>query len=138
MSTITKIFIIGVSLFFFGCVPKEIPAPVVTDNVTEKVQEWENDQKNYWITLYFTRMSHDPNVRLRYPPEHLYNLCKCIIDIMSIDYDYQTFIRDFNKQPINPQNAQIVYDVSMKCSMEEIQLMKIKQQSQDPNPKDAI
>ena len=57
---------------------------------------------------------------------------------MSIDYDYQTFIRDFNKQPINPQNAQIVYDVSMKCSMEEIQLMKIKQQSQDPNPKDAI
>ena len=71
MSTITKIFIIGASLFFFGCLPKETP-PVVTDNVTEQVSTWTDDQRNYWVTLYFTRMSHDPIVRMKYPPEHIY------------------------------------------------------------------
>ena len=137
MSTITKIFIIGASLFFFGCVPKETPPPVVvTDNVTEQVTTWTNDQRYYWVTLYFTRMSHDPAVRMNYPPEHLYSLCKCIVDVMSIDYDYETFMMDFNKQPIDPLNAQIVYDVSFKCSMEEVQLMRMK--AQEPNPKDAI
>ena len=45
---------------------------------------------------------------------------------MSIDYDYETFMTDFNKQPIDPLNAQIVYDVSFKCSMEEVQLMRMK------------
>ena len=55
---------------------------------------------------------------------------------MSIDYDYETFITDFNKQPIDPLNAQIVYDVSFKCSMEEVNLMRLK--AQEPNPKDAI
>ena len=140
MNTITKLFIIGVSLVFFGCVPKEVPVTVVTDNVTIEENTWDNDQKNYWITLYFTRMSHDPGVRMRYPPEHLYNLCKCIVDVMSNDYDYKTFIKDFNKQPIHPMNAQIVYDVSFKCSMEETQLMKLKMQmnEQEPDPKDAI
>ena len=136
MSTITKIFIIGASLFFFGCLPKETPPPVVTDNVTEQVSTWTNDEKNYWVTLYFTRMSHDPAVRMKYPPENLYNLCKCIIDIMSHDYDYETFMKDFNKQPIDPLNAQIVYDISFKCSMEEMQLMRL--QAQEPSPKDAI
>ena len=82
-------------------------------------------------------MSHDPAVRMKYPPEHLYNMCKCIIDVMSHDYDYETFMKDFNKQPIHPMNAQIVYDVSFKCSMEEVQLMRLKFQ-QEPNPKDAI
>tara|TARA_B100000902_G_scaffold61735_1_gene68749 strand:- start:306 stop:473 length:168 start_codon:yes stop_codon:yes gene_type:complete len=55
---------------------------------------------------------------------------------MSIDYDYETFMKDFNKQPIDPLNAQIVYDVSFKCSMEEVNLMRLK--AQEPNPKDAI
>ena len=136
MSTITKIFIIGASLFFFGCLPKETPPPVVTDNVTEQVTTWTDDQKGYWVTLYFTRMSFDPTVRSKYPPENLYNLCKCIIDIMSVDYDYETFMKDFNKQPIDPLNAQIVYDISFKCSMEEMQLMRL--QAQEPSPKDAI
>ena len=63
-------------------------------------------------------------------------MCKCIIDVMSHDYDYETFMMDFNKQPIDPLNAQIVYDVSFKCSMEEVQLMRLK--AQEPNPKDAI
>ena len=121
MSTITKIFIIGASLFFFGCLPKETPPPVVvTDNVTEKISTWTDDQRNYWVTLYFTRMSHDSAVRFKYPPEHLFNLCKCIVDVMSMDYVYETFMKDFNKQPIDPMNAQIVYDVSFKCSLEEV------------------
>ena len=136
MSTITKIFIIGASLFFFGCLPKETPPPVVTDNVTEKISTWTDDQKGYWVTLYFTRMSFDSAVRSKYPPENLYNLCKCIVDVMSHDYDYDVFMKDFNKQPIDPLNAQIVYDVSFKCSMEEVQLMRMK--AQEPNPKDAI
>ena len=136
MSTITKIFIIGASLFFFGCLPKETSPPVVTDNVTEKISTWTDDQKGYWVTLYFTRMSFDPAVRSKYPPENLYNLCKCIVDVMSHDYDYDVFMKDFNKQPIDPLNAQIVYDISFKCSMEEMQLMRL--QAQEPSPKDAI
>ena len=145
MSTITKIFIIGASLFFFGCLPKETPPPVVvTDNVTEKISTWTDDQRNYWVTLYFTRMSHDSAVRFKYPPEHLFNLCKCIVDVMAMDYDYETFMKDFNKQPIDPMNAQIVYDVSFKCSLEEVELMKLKMQmqmqmnEQEPDLKDAI
>ena len=67
---------------------------------------------------------------MKYPPEHLYSLCKCIVDVMSIDYDYETFMTDFNKQPIDPLNAQIVYDVSFKCSMEEVQLMRMKVKNQ--------
>ena len=134
MKTISKLFVICVCFIMIGCVSKE--ASIVTEPVTEKVSSWTNDEKNYWVTLYFTRMSHDPAVRMKYPPEHLYSLCKCIIDIMSIDYDYETFMKDFNKQPIDPLNAQIVYDVSFKCSMEEVQLMRMK--AQEPNPKDAI
>ena len=134
MKTISKLFVICVCFIMIGCVSKE--APVVTEPVTEKVSTWTNDEKNYWVTLYFTRMSHDPAVRMKYPPEHLYSLCKCIIDVMSIDYDYETFMKDFNKQPIDPLNAQIVYDVSFKCSMEEVNLMRLK--AQEPNPKDAI
>jgi len=136
MNTITKIFIIGASLFFFGCVPKETSPPVVTDNVTVEEKTWTSDQYNYWVTIFFTRMSHDPNVRLRYQPENLYNICKCIMDILSTDYDYDTFIKEFNKNPVHPMNAQIVYDVSFKCSVEETQLMRLK--AQEPNPKDAI
>jgi len=125
-----------VCFIMIGCVTQTTKPDVSYEKVQDHV--WDNDQKNYWVTIYFTRMSFDPNVRLRYPPEHLYNLCKCIMDIMSNDYDYKTFMKEFNAQPINPQNAKIVYDVSMKCSMEEIQLMKLKQQNQEPNPKDTI
>ena len=134
MKTISKLFVICVCFVMIGCVSKE--TPVVTEPVTEKISTWTDDQRNYWVTLYFTRMSHDSAVRFKYPPEHLFNLCKCIVDVMSMDYDYETFMNDFNKQPIDPMNAQIVYDVSFKCSMEEVQLMRMK--AQEPNPKDAI
>jgi hypothetical protein len=51
MSTITKIFIIGASLFFFGCLPKETPPPVVvTDNVTVEEKTWTSDQYNYNVS----------------------------------------------------------------------------------------
>ena len=137
MKIISKLFVI-VCFVMVGCTTQTIePVTVVTDNVTKNVSTWTDDQRNYWVTLYFTRMSHDPAIRMKYPPEHLYNMCKCIIDVMSHDYDYETFMKDFNKQPIHPMNAQIVYDVSFKCSMEEVQLMRLKFQ-QEPNPKDAI
>ena len=143
MSTITKIFIIGASLFFFGCLPKETPPPVVvTDNVTVEEKTWTSDQYYYWVTIFFTRMSHDPNVRLRYQPENLYNICKCIVDVLSTDYDYDTFMKDFNKNPVHPMNARIVYDISFKCSVEETQLMQMQMRERmnqpEPDPKDAI
>ena len=103
--------------------PVQVEEQIETVQI-EDTQKWTDDQKNYWITLYFTRMSFDPNVRHKYPPENLYNLCKCIMDVLSHDYDYETFITDFNKQPVDPMNAQIVYDVSFKCSMEEVRLMQ--------------
>ena len=143
MKTIVKLFVICVCFIMIGCVTKQTPV-VVTDNVTDKISTWTDDQRNYWVTLYFTRMSHDSAVRFKYPPEHLFNLCKCIVDVMSMDYDYETFMKDFNKQPIAPMNAQIVYDVSFKCSLEEVELMKLKMQmqmqmnEQEPDLKDAI
>ena len=143
MKTISKLFVICVCFIMIGCVTKQTPV-VVTDNVTEKISTWTDDQRNYWVTFYFTRMSHDSAVRFKYPPEHLFSLCKCIVDVMSMDYDYETFMKDFNKQPIDPMNAQIVYDVSFKCSLEEVELMKLKMQmqmqmnEQEPDLKDAI
>ena len=79
------LFIIFSIVILSGCVQKQyakIDTP--TDNSTVVIEDhsWEPDQKNYWITLYFARMSYDPSVRMKYPPENLYNLCKCIIDIM--------------------------------------------------------
>ena len=63
------------------------------------------------------------------------------MDVLSTDYDYDTFIKDFNKNSVHPTNAQIVYDVSFKCSVEETQLMRLQiqeQLNQEPDPKDAI
>jgi len=119
------------SFVIVSCTTTQQSKSVQIEEIVETVQiedtkKWTDDQKNYWVTLYFTRMSHDPGVRHKYPPENLYNLCKCIVGVMSHDYDYETFITDFNKQPIDPLNAQIVYDVSFKCSMEEVRLMQEK------------
>ena len=135
------LFIIFSILILSGCVQKQyakIDTP--TDNSTVVIEDhsWESDQKNYWITIYFARMSYDPSVRMKYPPENLYNLCMCIIDIMENDYDYESFIRDFNKNPIDPKYAQIVYNVSWKCSIEEQQLMKLKYDQGEVDVKDAI
>ena len=139
MKTISKLFVICVCFIMIGCVSKE--TQVVTEPVTVEEKTWTSDQYNYWVTIFFTRMSHDPNVRLRYQPENLYNICRCIMDVLSTDYDYDTFIKDFNKNPVHPTNARIVYDVSFKCSVEETQLMRLQiqeQLNQEPDPKDAI
>ncbi len=136
MKTISKLFVMCVCFIMIGCVTQNVK-PVVKDGKTQD-HVWEPDKKNYWITLYFTKMSFDPSVRMKYPPQHLYNLCKCILDVMSNDYDYETFVRDFNKRPISPQNNQIVYDISLKCSMEEVELMKLKFQQGEVNPKNMI
>ena len=116
--------------------PVQIEEQIETVQI-EDTQKWTDDQYNYWVTIFFARMSHDPNVRLRYQPENLYNICKCIMDVMSTDYDYDSYMKDFNKNPVHPMNIQIIYDLSFKCSMEETQLMQMQMMEQ-MNLEDSI
>ena len=109
--------------------PVQVEEQIETVQI-EDTQKWTDDQYNYWVTIFFARMSHDPNVRLRYQPENLYNICKCIVDVLSTDYDYDSYMKEFNKNPVHPMNIQIIYDLSFKCSMEETQLMQMQMQEQ--------
>ena len=74
-------------------------------------------------------MSHDPTIRLRFPPENLYNVCKCILDIVSTDFEFDDFLQKFNKSPLMDEHRQYIYDLSTKCSNEEVMLLR--QQSID-------
>ena len=61
MKTISKLFVMCVCFIMIGCVTQNVK-PVVKDGKTQD-HVWEPDKKNYWITLYFTKMSFDPSVR---------------------------------------------------------------------------
>ena len=54
------------------------------DNKTLEVKSqilapWEERKKNFWISVYFARMSYQPNIRERFLPHILYGVCECII-----------------------------------------------------------
>ena len=74
----------------FGCSKetKVVNTPTVAQDIDNKTLEvksqilapWEERKKNFWISVYFARMSYQPNIRERFLPHILYGVCECIID----------------------------------------------------------
>ena len=142
MKLITKFFIVGVSLVFFGCTSTvEIQKPP-PDNASLEVKSiiiepWPDDKIGFHKAMYFATMAMRPDLRQKYQPINLYNICSCIVDILQTTYTYEEFRKRFTGQStLAPDAQQEVYGISYKCSQEEVLLMQ--QQLITPNAKDTI
>ena len=147
MSTIIKCFIIGVSLVLFGCISitesqKPPPSDNVTDNVTLEVKSsilepWPEDRVGFHKAMYFATMAMRPDLRQKYQPINLYNICSCIVDILQATYTYEEFRNRYTgDSSMTPEAQQEVYAISYKCSQEEA--LFLQQQLVVPNVKDTI
>ena len=143
MSTITKYFIIGVSLVLFGCTSiVESQKPIPSDNATLEVKSsiiepWPDNMLEFHKAMYFATMAMRPDLRQKYQPINLYNICSCIVDILQTMYTYEEYRKKFTgANSLAPAAQQEVYGISYKCSQEEVHLMQ--QQMLNPDVKDAI
>ena len=142
MKLITKFFIVGVSLVFFGCTSTvEIQKPP-PDNASLEVKSiiiepWPDDKIGFHKAMYFATMAMRPDLRQKYQPINLYNICSCIVDILQTTYTYEEFRKRFTGQStLAPDAQQEVYGISYKCSQEEVLFMQ--QQLITPDAKNAI
>ena len=137
MTTITKIFIIGVSLAFFGCTPslEQTTLPKPSDNasieeVTLEVPEtepWPDNMVEFHKAMYFVTFAMKPELRMRFQPINLYNVASCIIDVLKVQYNYEQFTARFSgPNANNPDVIQEIYGISFKCSAEETEVMRLK------------
>ena len=132
----------------FGCSKetKVVNTPTVAQDIDNKTLEvksqilapWEERKKNFWISVYFARMSYQPNIRERFLPHILYGVCECIIGELEKEFDLEEFEEkvqgNSTGQPI-PEVQGLVWNISYGCSqvwfqkqMQEI----IDQQTQIP------
>ena len=148
MTTITKLFIIGVSLVFFGCTPslEQTTLPNPTDNasieeVTLEVPEtepWPDNMVEFHKAMYFVTFAMKPELRMRFQPINLYNVASCIIDVLKVQYNYEQFTARFaGPNANNPDVIQEIYGISFKCSAEETDVMRQKMLN-SVEPKNAI
>ena len=148
MTTITKLFIIGVSLVFFGCTPslEQTTLPNPTDNasieeVTLEVPEtepWPDNMVEFHKAMYFVTFAMKPELRMRFQPINLYNVASCIIDVLKVQYNYEQFTARFaGPNSNNPDVIQEIYGISFKCSAEETDVMRQKMLN-SVEPKNAI
>jgi len=142
MKPITKFFIVGVSLVFFGCTSTvEIQKPP-PDNATLEVkttilEPWPDNKVEFHKAMYFATMAMRPDLRMRYQPHNLFNICACLVDILQASYTYDEFLKKFTGQSnLAPDAQQEIYNISYKCSQEEVLFMQ--QQLMVPDAKDAI
>ena len=137
MTTITKIFIIGVSLAFSGCTPslEQTTLPKPSDNasieeVTLEVPEtepWPDNMVEFHKAMYFVTFAMKPELRMRFQPQNLYNVASCIIDVLKVAYTYEQFTEKFTGENANnPEVVQEIYGISYKCSAEETEVMRLK------------
>lgn len=137
MTTITKIFIIGVSLAFFGCTPslEQTTLPKPTDNAsieevtlqTPEVEPWPDNMVEFHKAMYFVTFAMKPELRMRFQPINLYNVASCIIDVLKVQYNYEQFTARFSgPNANNPDVIQEIYGISFKCSAEETEVMRLK------------
>ena len=137
MTTITKIFIIGVSLAFFGCTPslEQTTLPKPSDNasieeVTLEVPEtepWPDNMVEFHKAMYFVTFAMKPELRMRFQPINLYIVASCIIDVLKVQYNYEQFTARFaGPNANNPDVIQEIYGISFKCSAEEADVMRQK------------
>ena len=119
-------FIILASLVFLSGCTKDVEV-VKKEEVVVKSQvlsPWPEGAREFQTALYFMRMAQDPNLRLRYQPENLFNICKCVLQQMEKDFEYKVFMSKFNSAVLQPENQQYIYNATYGCSVNEVQRMK--------------
>ena len=89
----------------FGCSKetKVVNTPTVAQEIDNKTLEvesqilapWDEKKKNFWISVYFARMSYQPNIRERFLPHILYGVCECIIGELEKEFDLEEFEERF-------------------------------------------
>ena len=111
-------------LFGFGCIyeTKIIETPPTkqeSDNSTPTVRKqilepWDEKKKYYWISVYFARFSHDPNMRQKFLPPILYGICECIIGELEKKYSLKEFEQKLHGSPtgqVSPEIQQFMWNV---------------------------
>jgi hypothetical protein len=129
-------------MFGFGCTKetKVVSTPAVeqeTDNKTLEVRSqilvpWDEKRKNFWVSVYFARMSFDPNLRQRFLPHNLYGVCVCIIDEFEKLYELEEFeakVQNNSTGKVNPEVQGLIWNISYGCS--QIWLQKQMQELMD-------
>jgi hypothetical protein len=114
-----------------GCAHKEPVIPVPTDNVTAtpthdphtglRLEKWPEEDKKFWVAMYFVRLSHSPVVRSKFLPWWLYKVANCVIDRTEKVYDFEIWKRTVaeNQRNVSPQDAQFTYNVTYGCANEQ-------------------
>ena len=133
-------------LFGFGCIyeTKIIETPPTkqeSDNSTPTVRKqilepWDEKKKYYWISVYFARFSHDPNMRQKFLPPIVYGICECIIVELEKKYSLKEFEQKLHGSPtgqVSPEIQQFMWNVSYGCSQigAQIQMQQMMEQNQD-------
>ena len=119
-------FIIVASLVLFtGCTKDVVivKKEVIPEVKSQIISPWPEGSREFHTALYFMRMAQDPNLRLRYQPENLFNICKCVLEQMEKDYEYDVFMAKFNSN-LNPETQQYIYNATYGCSIKEVERMK--------------
>ena len=119
-------FIIITSLVLFTSCTKDVQVvkeEKIPEVKTEILNPWPVGKKEMHVTMYFTRMAQQPDLRARYQPENLYNICKCVLDTMEKSYSYQDFLTKF-EAGLTVESQQVIYNVTYQCSVQEVQKMK--------------
>lgn len=117
----------------YGCTQKteEIkPADNATVSLPQKQFGWPEERKQYWVSVYFSKMSWDPNIRARMLPETLFKVVVCIVETMERRYDIKTWETVVNKQPTAQNYQQELWQVSYNCSAQGFQEQQKRIQEQ--------
>jgi len=123
----------------FSCTTKE--TKVINDTPTLEVRSqilepWDEKNKHFWISVYFAKLSYDPNMRQRFLPHILYGVCECIINEFEKHYtleEFQTKVQNDNAKMVSPEVKQQIWNISYGCSQIGIQkqmkeMLKFQQQ----------
>ena len=115
-------FIIGMLLMIgigYGCIQKteEVkPSDNATVALPQKQYSWPEERKQFWISIYFSKMSWDPTIRQRMLPETLFDVVVCIVDTMERRYDIETWEKTINQENAAQHYKQELWQVSYTCS----------------------
>ena len=118
--------LIGCTIQFHKPGTQESAVPVPTDSAkVEKPKEeitpkkpWPEEEKRFWIAMYFTRLSYDPNVRLKFLPFWLHRVAECIINKSETIYEFEYWRDNIGNKPnsINPIDGQNTYRITYECA----------------------
>ena len=128
----TFMFAMFVVAIIIGCAHKEPVILVPTDNVTAKspthdphtglrLEKWPEEEKKFWVAMYFVRLSWDPVVRSKFLPFWLYKVANCVIDRSEKIYDFEIWKKTVaeNQNNVSPEDAQFTYQITYGCAREQ-------------------